>query len=228
MRKRKVKTSIDLHLKPIEDSKQPRRPNKILGRYRNLSASLASSAPIDEEAGVPSAGQVSPIQSESGKALLNAVTVMKNVDKATNKLGRKFQLAQRRQRRQMRMRLSHREIAGVEDWDQDFKLQSFSHKAKHEEHQRLLVEKYWRDVRRFGMALAGGIALIVPVVIMSENQSLRWGLVTTSLATLVFAGGMTAFSKAEEKDILTATAAYAAVLVVFVGTTLPNPPKNEN
>ncbi|KAF4462493.1 hypothetical protein FALBO_10697 [Fusarium albosuccineum] len=74
---------------------------------------------------------------------------------------------------------------------------------------------------RFIMALFGGFALIVPTVIMAKVEGINTSLITTSVAVFMF--GLTlAFGATDStgKDVLTATAAYTAVLVVFVGTSL--------
>ncbi len=74
------------------------------------------------------------------------------------------------------------------------------------------------------MALFGGIALIVPTIIMAKHPSLNFSLGTTSIATVLFAL-MLAFGARDStgKDVLAATAAYSAVLVVFIGTSLASP-----
>ncbi|KAJ2897695.1 hypothetical protein MKZ38_004472 [Zalerion maritima] len=76
-------------------------------------------------------------------------------------------------------------------------------------------------VSRFAMALFGGIALIVPTVIMAKVEGINVSLVTTSVAVLLF-GVVLAFGATDStgKDVLAATAAYTAVLVVFIGTSL--------
>lgn len=72
---------------------------------------------------------------------------------------------------------------------------------------------------RLAMAIFGGAALVVPMLIMSLRPSKLTGLLTTSLFVVGVAVALAWFMKdAAPKDILTATAAYAAVLVVFVGT----------
>ena len=73
--------------------------------------------------------------------------------------------------------------------------------------------------QRIVMAMFGGVALITPMLIMTLHPSRNVSLVTTSLATFLFAL-ILAFGATESagKDVLAATAAYAAVLVVFVGT----------
>lgn len=74
---------------------------------------------------------------------------------------------------------------------------------------------------RLAMAIFGGGALIGPTLIMTLHSGLTTSLVTVCLATLFFALTLAKYSKSiTGKDILAATAAYAAVLVVFVGTSL--------
>lgn len=72
------------------------------------------------------------------------------------------------------------------------------------------------------MALFGEVVILAPMLIMTLHSTLLTTLLTTSLFMLAV-GLVLALSmdSAAPKDILTATAAYAAILVVFVGTTLP-------
>ncbi|KAN0095156.1 hypothetical protein V8E51_015867 [Hyaloscypha variabilis] len=78
---------------------------------------------------------------------------------------------------------------------------------------------------RLRMALFGGLALLVPVIIMTLVHGQTASLVTTSVATVLFAFALAIFANdTSGKDILAATAAYAAVLVVFVGTSITGPP----
>ena len=89
----------------------------------------------------------------------------------------------------------------------------------------------WRDdtrrqrieglYQRVSMALFGGVVVVVPMLIMTLHRTLLTTLLTTSLFVLFVALVLAWFmNSAEPKDILTAVAAYAAILVVFVGTTL--------
>jgi len=71
------------------------------------------------------------------------------------------------------------------------------------------------------MAFVGGAALLVPMIIMVFEASLSKSLITTSVSVLFFAGFLSFGISASNQDILAATATYAAVLVVFVGTSLP-------
>lgn len=75
---------------------------------------------------------------------------------------------------------------------------------------------------RIRMALFGGVVVVAPMLVMTLHRTLLTTLLTTSM--FVLAVGLVLawlMDSAEPKDILTATAAYAAILVVFVGTTLP-------
>jgi hypothetical protein len=87
------------------------------------------------------------------------------------------------------------------------------------------VDQQIAFANRLVMALFGGIALIVPTLIMAFHPTRNTCLITTIVATLLFAL-ILAFEARDSrgKDVLTATAAYAAVLVVFIGTSLAVPP----
>ena len=74
---------------------------------------------------------------------------------------------------------------------------------------------------RFIIAFISGASLIVPMVIMSLDKFLRKSLITTSVAVLLFAAFISFVMKVKNSDIITATAAYAAVLVVFVAVSNP-------
>ena len=73
---------------------------------------------------------------------------------------------------------------------------------------------------RFIMAFVGGAALLIPMIIMVFDASLSKSLITTSVSVLLFAGFLSFGISASNQDTLAATATYAAVLVVFVGTSL--------
>ncbi len=95
-------------------------------------------------------------------------------------------------------------------------------------------------LNHFAMASVGGISLIVPMLIMALHRSRVTSLVTTSVAVVLFAivlavwplisrhfpwmKGRTDLADVDEslgnKDVLLITAAYTAVLVVFVGASL--------
>ncbi|GAW14729.1 hypothetical protein ANO14919_041320 [Xylariales sp. No.14919] len=79
-----------------------------------------------------------------------------------------------------------------------------------------------RDVKefslRFGMSIVGGVALIAPMVIMVLHKTVVTDLVTTSVAVVVVSVLLSIFSSATPEMLLSTITAYAAVLVVFVGT----------
>ena len=80
-----------------------------------------------------------------------------------------------------------------------------------------------RVARRLGMrnrliaAVFGGLSLIAPMLIMAIRPSQVKTLVTSSVAVLLFAVGLAWKSTAKIETLLATTAAYAAVMVVFVG-----------
>ncbi len=80
-----------------------------------------------------------------------------------------------------------------------------------------LVDK----LARFVVGFVGGAALVVPMLVMSIHKSQRKSLTTTSVAVVLFAIAMAVGIRATNSETLAATAAYAAVLVVFVGTSGP-------
>ncbi|KAF8859035.1 hypothetical protein BDZ45DRAFT_673590 [Acephala macrosclerotiorum] len=72
----------------------------------------------------------------------------------------------------------------------------------------------------FSGALFGGLALMAPVLIMTLHPGRKTALVTCLVAIVLFAFTLTLFQRnvrGNGRDILTATSAYAAVLVVFIG-----------
>jgi hypothetical protein len=86
------------------------------------------------------------------------------------------------------------------------------------------MEKRIALTSRLFMALFGGVALVVPTVIMAKNPGVNFSLATTAIATVLFALILAVgATDSAGKDVLAATAAYAAVLVVFVGTSLAAP-----
>jgi len=72
-------------------------------------------------------------------------------------------------------------------------------------------------VKRVGMAGVGGTFLIGPMLLMVLHKSLLTSLLTASIC--VFAFGLVLATFLDRPfEVLSGTAAYAAVLVVFVGT----------
>lgn len=70
--------------------------------------------------------------------------------------------------------------------------------------------------RRLGIALFGGAFLIGPMWLMVLHNTLYTCLISTTVFVTVF-GVIMAFTLDNDQDVLASTAAYAAVLVVFVG-----------
>lgn len=86
---------------------------------------------------------------------------------------------------------------------------------------RLEKERRNAFAERLWMGAFGGAALIGPMLLMTLRRDLNTSIITASVATALFVlvigiGGR----ELGGKDILAATAAYAAVLVVFVGTSM--------
>ncbi|KAF4625515.1 hypothetical protein G7Y89_g12652 [Cudoniella acicularis] len=72
---------------------------------------------------------------------------------------------------------------------------------------------------RLWMGVVGGIAVFGPMILMVLERPTRTSLITVSAATMLFTLGLAFNAKTTSgKDVLAAVAAYAAVLVVFVGT----------
>jgi hypothetical protein len=68
------------------------------------------------------------------------------------------------------------------------------------------------------VAVSGGALLVVPMVIMSFNTNRTKSLVTVSVSVLLFGFFLGAVMRSKSAQTFVATATYAAVLVVFVGT----------
>lgn len=74
---------------------------------------------------------------------------------------------------------------------------------------------------RFGMAMFGGLALIGPMLLMVLHRDRTTALATTSGSVFLFAIIVSRFTLASPDVAVAAVAAYAAVLVTFVGSSLP-------
>ena len=74
---------------------------------------------------------------------------------------------------------------------------------------------------RLRAALWGGLAVTVPMLVMAIRPTLTKSLVATVVAVFVFGIALAMASAAQPQEMLAGTAAYAAVLAVFVGTSLP-------
>ncbi|KAJ9616435.1 hypothetical protein H2200_000153 [Cladophialophora chaetospira] len=75
--------------------------------------------------------------------------------------------------------------------------------------------------RRFISAILGGLVIVIPVLVMGVGAAPAKALVVVSISIFAFSVAVALFSAAEPESLLAATAAYAAVLVVFIGNTSP-------
>ncbi|KAI1485154.1 hypothetical protein F5X96DRAFT_674917 [Biscogniauxia mediterranea] len=73
-------------------------------------------------------------------------------------------------------------------------------------------------IARFLVGVVGGASLIVPLLIMAFDSSLTKTMITVCTVVVLFALAVSLLFELDNKDTVTATATYAAVLVVFVGT----------
>lgn len=87
---------------------------------------------------------------------------------------------------------------------------------------RQTLEHWTRTGLGVSMGLFGGITIVGSVVLMVLHPSTTTSLVTTSVATILFAYLLTLFGNGlTGQDVLAATMAFAAVLVVSIGTSSP-------
>lgn len=78
---------------------------------------------------------------------------------------------------------------------------------------------------RYVLAILGGLILTVPMILMVLARRTPVSLITVSVCTMLFAVATAYFSPTKlPLELLSATAAYAAVLVVFVGGTTGSGP----
>lgn len=74
-------------------------------------------------------------------------------------------------------------------------------------------------IARFTVALMGGFSLVVPMLVMRlPIVILSQGIITTSVSVILFAAALSVMLRASNTETIAATATYAVVLVVFVGT----------
>ena len=103
---------------------------------------------------------------------------------------------------------------------------AYSHREKQERNREYLDGKPPTQVSlvvdrlvRLIIALTGGLFLIVPVHIMSFGPSLVKSLCTVSVSVAIFAFVVSFLVRVTNIETLVSTATYAAVLVVFLGST---------
>jgi hypothetical protein len=86
---------------------------------------------------------------------------------------------------------------------------------------RLARERSKALYDRLWMGTFGGISIIAPMLLMMLHRSLNTSLITSSAGTILFALALSlAARNLRGMDVLAATAASAAVLVVFVGASM--------
>ena len=84
-----------------------------------------------------------------------------------------------------------------------------------------LLERQTGFQARFITAMLGGLALVAPMLIMAIHPNRLKTLITASVAVFLFALGVAWKSSAQRQEVLAVTAAFAAVMVVFVGVSGP-------
>jgi uncharacterized integral membrane protein len=90
------------------------------------------------------------------------------------------------------------------------------------ERQQMEVEQNRREKldlawRRFFFAIIGGLAIVIPILILVVHRTELKTLLVVCASIFLFALGVALFSSATPENLLAATAAYATVLIVFVG-----------
>lgn len=112
-----------------------------------------------------------------------------------------------------------------------FFMQHLPSRLTFSQHERIAREKEYAEghlpkelsdfvdrLARFIIAIAGGIFLVVPMIIMTLQPTETKSLLTVSVAIVIFALILSFGIKVSDVETLVATVTYAAVLVVFVGT----------
>ena len=70
------------------------------------------------------------------------------------------------------------------------------------------------------IAIAAGASLLVPMIVMTFKKSQTTRLIVVSVATVLFGVAFAIVSRSKE-NILAGAAAYAAVMVVYIGSASP-------
>ena len=84
------------------------------------------------------------------------------------------------------------------------------------------INRFVDHTARFLVAVVGGGFLLVPIIVMSFTHSQNLRLVVSSIAVLAFSLFLSFLSRATNQEVLAGAAAYAAVMVVFVGSGGPS------
>lgn len=77
------------------------------------------------------------------------------------------------------------------------------------------------QLARFTLAFVGGASLVIPMIIMTVRPSQVKSIATVSLAVVGVSFFMAVGFRCNNAETLGVTAAYAAVLVVFIGASRP-------
>ena len=89
------------------------------------------------------------------------------------------------------------------------------------------IEIFLRTV----LTIIAALLLLIPVLILFElqpntqsevNTRAKWQMGTVFVFTLIFSAICSIFTKARKQEVFSATAAYAAVLVIFLSNTSGN------
>ncbi|KAK4450313.1 hypothetical protein QBC34DRAFT_461777 [Podospora aff. communis PSN243] len=88
----------------------------------------------------------------------------------------------------------------------------------------LRVSRFVDRLVRFSVAITGETFLVVPMLIMAIDSSQVKSLATVSVSVVVFALILSFAIRLSNVETLVSTATYAAVLVVFVGTSVGGGP----
>ena len=92
--------------------------------------------------------------------------------------------------------------------------------------QSVHISPFVDTAARLMISLIGALFLLVPMVLMSllpEPSQAKLSLVVTVVFVLFFAAAISLSTRASNQEVLAATAGYAAVLVVFVGSSFQGP-----
>jgi len=101
-------------------------------------------------------------------------------------------------------------------------------KTGSEERLKLTSAERFEVLLRVVLTTIAAVLLLAPVLVLWELQPTeqsqakragKWQLVTIFLFTMVFSLSCSIFTKAKRQELFAATAAYCAVLVVFLGNT---------
>lgn len=90
-----------------------------------------------------------------------------------------------------------------------------------EKNEELRMKSWRARLERFWISVLGGVALIAPMLVMALHNDRTTALAITSGSVFLFAIIFAIIIPAPPEVALTAVSAYAAVLIVFVGSTLP-------